>query len=305
MRPFTISSRGILALCLLALTAGSAGATGDAERGRTLFDAAGCLGCHTDKKNKGKPLAGGRELKTPFGVYYSPNITPDPEFGIGKWTDADFLRALKRGLSPKGEHYFPVFPYTSYTKMSDGDIIDLKAYIFTLPAVAQANREHEAGPVFGSRFMVGPWKAINFAEGDLRPFPEKGATWNRGAYLVEALGHCGECHTPRNRLGGFERRMHLGGTNDGPDGEAMPNITPDSATGIGKWTDGDLKALFSIGMLPDGDFVGGSMGEVVTNTTGRWSKGDTEAVIVYLRSLPALSHKIGRKKKEKTGGEWN
>jgi len=274
------------------------------ERGRYLFDAAGCLGCHTDKKNKGAPLAGGRELKTPFGVYYSPNITPDKETGIGKWSDADFLRAMRYGENPDGDHYFPVFPYPSYSKMSDGDILDLKAYIFSLPAVAMPNREHQAGLIFGSRFMVGPWKAVNFTAGPMPPLPNKSKSWNRGAYLVEALGHCRECHTPRDSLGGFQRHQHLAGTKEGPGGEIMPNITPDKETGIGKWPDADLKALFSIGMLPDGDFVGGGMGEFVTNTSSRWTKEDQAAVIVYLKSLRAVRNQVKSKKKS-SGDEWN
>ncbi len=271
------------------------------ERGRYLFDVAGCLGCHTDKKNKGAPLAGGRELKTPFGVYFSPNITPDKEFGIGKWSDADFLRALRFGKNPKDENYFPVFPYTSYSRMTDADILDIKAYIFSLSPVAVANKEHQAGLVFGSRFMVGPWKAVNFSAGTMPLVPGRGDDWNRGAYLVEALGHCGECHTPRDRLGGFQRHEHMAGTKDGPGGEIMPNITPDKETGIGKWPDADLKALFTIGMLPDGDFVGGGMAENVTNTTSKWTKDDLAAVIVYLRSLRAIRNQV--KKKKKTGDD--
>lgn len=267
------------------------------ERGRYLFDAAGCLGCHTDKKNKGAALAGGRELKTPFGIYFSPNITPDPEFGIGKWSDADFLRALRFGKSPKGEHYFPVFPYTSYSRMTDADIIDIKAYIFSLAPIAVANKEHQAGLIFGSRFMVGAWKLVNFKVGTMPLVPHRGNVWNRGAYLVEALGHCGQCHTPRDRLGGFQARVHMSGTKEGPGGEMIPNITPDKVTGIGKWPDVDLKALFSIGMLPDGDFVGGGMAENVTNTTSKWSKEDMAAVIVYLKSLRPIRNQVKKKKK--------
>ncbi|NQV47847.1 MAG: cytochrome c [Rhodospirillaceae bacterium] len=278
----------------------------DIDHGRYLFDAAGCLGCHTDKENKGAPLAGGRRFETPFGVYYSPNITPDRMTGIGNWSMADFLRALRYGENPDGENYFPVFPYTSYTKMSDGDILDLKAYIFSLAPVRQPNLEHEAGRVFGSRFMVGPWKVINFRAGPMKPVPDRGKKWNRGAYLVEALGHCGECHTPRDRLGGTLEHQHMAGTAKGPGGEAIPNITPDQETGIGKWPDADLKALFSIGMLPDGDFVSGGMAENVSNTTGKWSKADAEAVIEYLKSLPPVINKIKKDKKKKTGtDEWN
>ena len=287
-------------------TASSFASKADAiERGRYLFDAAGCLGCHTDKKNKGAPLAGGRELKTPFGVFYSPNITPDTENGIGDWSDADFIRALRHGRNPDGVNYFPVFPYTSYTRMSDGDLLDLKAYIFSLPPSSTPNRPHRVSFFFGSRFMVNAWKVINFKAGPMEPVPAKGHAWNRGAYLVEALGHCGECHTPRDRLGGFKLHIRLAGTRVGPNSEIMPNITPDKTTGIGKWSDAELKDLFSMGMLPDGDFVGGGMGEFVSDTASKWTKEDAEAVIKYLRSMRPIRNRVKTKKKSGGGNEWD
>ncbi len=292
----------LVGLCLTASTA-AAQKSGHIERGKYLFDAAGCLACHTDVKNKGAPLAGGRELKTPFGVFYSPNITPDPQNGIGDWSDADFIRALRHGKNPDGVNYFPVFPYSSYTMMSDGDMLDIKAYMFSLPAVGAPNRPHQLSPLFSSRFMVGAWKAVNFNEGPMQPVAKKGKEWNRGAYLVEALGHCRECHTPRDRLGGFRQQMHLAGTKYGPEGEVTPNITPDKETGIGKWPDRDLKDLFSIGLMPDGDFVGGSMGEFVTNTSSKWTKEDVDSIIIYLRSIAPVRNKV-KKDKAKSGDDW-
>lgn len=276
------------------------------ERGRYLFDAAGCLGCHTDKENKGAPLAGGRPLKTPFGIYYTPNITPDMENGIGDWSDADFIRALRHGRNPDDVNYFPVFPYTSYTMMSDGDMLDMKAYIFSLPPNPQPSRPHQASYFFGSRIMVNGWKVLNFKAGALKPVPGKSKEWNRGAYLVEALGHCRECHTPRDSLGGYKRHQHLAGTKKGPNGEIVPNITPDKETGIGKWPDEDLKALFKIGLLPDGDFVGGAMAEFVGHSSSKWTKDDARAVITYLRTLLPIRNQV--KKPKKSGGsddEWN
>jgi mono/diheme cytochrome c family protein len=274
------------------------------ERGRYLFDAAGCYGCHTDTKNKGMPLAGGRALKTPFGVFFSPNITPDKENGIGEWSDADFIRALRHGKNPDGVNYFPVFPYASYTRLADGDILDIKAYLFSLPADPAPNRPHRVSFFFGSRFMVNAWNVLNLKPGPMQPVPTRSAAWNRGAYLVEALGHCGECHTPRDSVGGFKRQLHLSGTKDGPGGETMPNITPDKKTGIGKWPDSDLKDLFSLGMLPDGDFVGGGMAEFVTHTSSKWTKEDTASIIVYLRSLAPVRNQLKTKKKE-SGNEWD
>lgn len=294
----------VLAVALFAATPADAD-SGDPERGRYLFDAAGCLGCHTDKKNKGAALAGGRAMETPFGTFYTPNITPDEQTGIGKWSDADFTRALRHGISPGGDNYYPVFPYGSYTRMTDTDMLDLKAYLFSKSPVSQTNRPHELKLLFRFRLLVGVWKALYFTPGAMAVNTAKGEAWNRGAYLVEALGHCAECHTPRGPLGGPLSNMHMAGTKNGPHGEIVPNITPDRQTGIGKWPAVDLEMALSIGMLPDGDFVGGSMGEVVTNTTGRWTKPDRKAVIGYLRSLPAIANKV-KKDQPKSGGEsWD
>jgi len=283
-------------LALVISTAG-ARASGGVEQGAYILTAAGCVGCHTTPSDKkaGVLLAGGRALKTPFGVYYSPNITPDPEHGLGAWSEADFLTALRHGTSPRGEHYFPVFPYVSYTRISERDMRDLWAYLQTVPAVARSEPPHEVSLIFGSRFLAGLWKLIYFKPETLAIDPGKSPEWNRGAYLVEALGHCGECHTPRGMLGGFQTSKHLAGTNTGPDGDSAPNITPDSDTGIGRWSDDDLDTLFTLGMIPDGDFVGDGMGEVVENTA-KLTPEDRRAMIVYLRSLPAIQNHIGKPK---------
>ncbi len=262
------------------------------KRGEYLFAAAGCAGCHTDVDGKGPPLAGGRKLKTPFGTFYSANITRDPEHGIGDWTDADFIRALREGIAPDGSHYFPAFPYPTFTKIRDADLKDIRAYIFSLPPVAKRNQSHDIDPPFGWRPLIAGWKLLFFAPGPFAANPDRDETWNRGAYLVEALGHCGECHTPRNALGALKRDEAFSGTLDGPEGGRIPNITPDADTGIGRWSDGDIKSLFTMGMLPDGDFVGSGMAEVVENTTSKLTDADRDAIIVYLRSLPPLSKRI-------------
>ena len=287
---------GVLLAALLA-SAEPALADADAERGKYIFHAAGCAACHTDKKGKGAPLAGGRKLKTSFGIFHSPNITPDPENGIGRWSDGDFIRALRQGVAPDGSHYFPVFPYPSYTGITDRDLLDLKAYLFTLPAAKTVNKPHDVSPPFGWRFLVPVWKALYFTPGPFRPDPGRSEEWNRGAYLVTALGHCGECHTPRGALGAPTAGMALAGTTEGPEGGLIPNITPDKETGIGRWPDGDLEELLKSGMLPDGDFVGDAMGDVVDDTTGRLKGTDLKAIILYLRSLPPVFHRIERKKK--------
>jgi len=288
----------LLTLCLAFWPGGGpAEAGGDFKRGEYLFAAGGCKGCHTDVKRKGKPLAGGRRLKTPFGTFISPNITPDPVNGIGKWSGADFIRALREGISPDGRHYFPAFPYPSYTGITDSDLLDLRAYLFTLPPVVRANEPHDLKPLFGWRFLAGIWKALYFKPGAFQPDPTKSAEWNRGAYLVTALGHCGECHTPRNLLGAPRMDMALSGTTQGPGGGIVPNITPDPETGIGKWPEGDILDLLNSGMLPDGDFAGGAMGEVIDDNTAKLTDGDRKAIIFYLKSVPAVSHLVEKKAK--------
>ena len=256
------------------------------DRGRYLFDLAGCHACHTDSKNGGQPLAGGRALKTPFGVFYSPNITADPKYGIGAWSEDDFVRALRHGENPDGDAYFPVFPYPAYSNMNERDILDLRTYIMSLPAVARPNRAHDTGMIFGNRLLATAWQMMFFNPKSIDPE-------NRGAYLVEALGHCAQCHTPRGLLGNLDGGKHMAGTTEGPEGGLVPNITPDVETGIGKWRDDDLDSLFTIGMLPDGDFVGGGMAEVVTHTTAKWRKDDLAAAIAYLKSLRPISNRIG------------
>jgi mono/diheme cytochrome c family protein len=264
------------------------------ERGAYVFAAANCGSCHTNVKGKGPLLAGGRPLPTPFGTFYSPNITPDPETGIGRWTDEDFIRSLREGVSPDGAHYFPAFPYPSFTRMTDRDMRDLKTYIFSLPPVVQHNRDHEIDFPYGWRFSVWFWKQLYFSEGPFVPDPEQSAEWNRGAYLVEGLGHCGECHTPRDWLGGLDSSRALSGTTDGPEGEKVPNITPDSDTGIGTWSQRDVVRVLRTGQLPDGDFVGSVMGEVVEHGTSKLTDDDRAAIAAYLASLPPISNPEAR-----------
>ena len=255
-------------------------------RGEYVFAAAGCLGCHTDEKGGGAPLAGGRPLKTPIGTFFSPNITPDPTHGIGGWSDADFARAIRSGHGREGEPLFPAFPYTSYTRMSDRDVADLKAYLFSRPASPAPNKPHDVAPPFGWRFLLPVWQALYLEEGVLKDDPAKPADWNRGRYLVEALGHCGECHSPRTWMGGIDGSRALAGNPDGPDGDKVPSLLP-GPKGLADWSVGDIETALEMGMLPDGDFFGGSMGEVVRNSTSKLTAGDRRAIAVYLKSLPA------------------
>jgi mono/diheme cytochrome c family protein len=257
------------------------------ERGGYLFAAADCAACHTDSKNKGAPLAGGVALTTPFGIFFGPNITPDPQHGIGQWSEADFHRALRKGKRRDGEYLYPVFPYPSFTGLSDTDIADLYAYIMAQPAAAQADKPHQVKFPFGFRFGLLFWRALFFPEGPLAPVAGQSAAWNRGRYLVEAVAHCEECHTPRNFLGALETGHAFAGNPYGPDNQKAPNITPDPNTGIGKWSIDDIATLLKSGQTPDFDFVGGGMAQVV-NGTGKLTDDDRHAIAVYLKSVPPL-----------------
>lgn len=270
---------------LLSALATQALALGDAKRGAYLAQAAGCLGCHTEDRKGAIPYAGGRALNTPFGTFYGPNITAYPEAGIGRWSREDFARALRTGTRPDGAHYFPAFPYPSFTRISDADAEDLWAFLTSLPPSSQRNRPHELKFPFGWRALAGIWKWLYFKPGAWLPDPSRPAAVNRGDYLVNALGHCGECHTPRNALGAPKRERHLAGGR-GPDGKRVPNVTP---TRLKSWSDDELKEFLVSGLLPDGDLAAQTMTEVVRNTTSRLSREDLSAVVAYLRSLPPLA----------------
>lgn len=274
-------------MSLAAAPAAIAAGPDPVARGAYLANAADCVACHTDSEHGGQPFAGGRAIATPFGTFYSPNITPDPETGIGRWSEDQFLRALRDGVRPDGANYFPVFPYPSFTRIVDTDARAIKAFLFTQPAVRQNNRPHDVSVPFSWRFLLTGWKWLFFDRGPFHPNPDRSAAYNRGAYLVTALAHCGECHTPRNLLGATEPARFLAGTAHGPDGKAVPNITPDRKTGIGDWSEDDIVALLTDGHTPNFDFVGGAMGEVV-KSTARLSDADRRAIAIYLKSLPPI-----------------
>ena len=270
------------------------------SRGEYLFNAAGCRNCHTDAKNKGPLLGGGGALKTPFGTFYGPNISPHRDFGIGKWSDADFIRAMREGVSPDGRHYYPAFPYTSFARITDRDLRDLKAYIFSLAPVARRNRPHDLDFPFNVRAGLWLWKVLYFEKGPFKPNKDRSRRWNRGAYLVEALVHCGECHTPRTALGALARDVWLAGAKDGVAGETVPNITPDVKTGIGRWSREDIVEALESGMLPDGDEFGSLMADVVEHGTSKLTAADRLAIAVYLKSLRPIEHRVIGKGKRKS-----
>jgi len=280
MLPRSPASAGLF--FLLCTTA--AFAQGDAKRGEYLSKAGGCLGCHTEERKDATPYAGGRALKTPFGTFYGPNITPDPQAGIGRWTFTDFQRALREGERPDGAHYFPAFPYASFTHISDADVRDIWAYLRSLKPSPQPSKPHELGFPFNLRASLWGWKWLFFAPGEFRADTGKSPQVNRGGYLAVALGHCGECHTPRNPLGGARYDRYLGGAKLG-EGSSAPNLTP---TRLKKYGDGELKDILSSGLFADGDVMGDTMSEVVRNTTSQLTPQDLDALIAYLRSVPAL-----------------
>jgi mono/diheme cytochrome c family protein len=274
-----LATLGLAALLLANAT--SAYAQGNVANGLYLSKAAGCVGCHTINKAGSTPFAGGRALETPFGTFYGPNITPDKETGLGNWSEADFKRAIRQGERRDGSHYFPAFPYPSFTGMSDADIQDLWAYMRTVPPTKQANREHDLRFPFNLRLLVTGWKLLFFTPGPVAQPATMPAPVVRGAYLVGVLGHCGECHTPRNALGGPDKSQLFGGAKI-PEGK-VPNLTP---TRLKKWSDADLTEYLKTGNAPNGDVVVEPMSEVITNTTSKLSAADLAAVVAYLRTLP-------------------
>lgn len=267
--------------------------TPNLENGRTMFYAGGCVSCHATPGQDDKTrLGGGLALKSPFGTFYAPNISPDPNDGIGKWSEADFVTAMQKGTSPDGRHYFPAFPYTSYQRMRVEDVRDLFAHLKTLPTVQGKVPDHDVPFPFNIRRALGGWKLL-FLDGEtFKPDPSKPEDWNRGAYLVNGPGHCAECHSPRNPLGGIVAAQRFaGGPN--PEGEGwVPNITQRA---LGDYSAKDIAYLLESGNTPEGDSVGGSMTAVIRNTS-RLAERDRDAMAAYIKALPAVE---GPKRPEK------
>lgn len=250
------------------------------DQGEYILRAAGCVACHTDAENNGPFLAGGRAFDTTLGTFYSPNITSDKVNGIGDWTKQQFMDAIIKGQGPDGVHYYPVFPYTSYSGAKLEDIEALFEYLRKVPAVNKKNIEHDLPWYLQFRLVNQIWKFF-FFESRTTPI-------NRGEYLVKILGHCDECHTPRSWFGAIEFEQHLSGNSAGPDGESVPNITPDIETGIGRWGRSDLIRYLRNGMLPDGDFAGGAMVDVIDEGLSFLSTSDREAIADYLKGVKPI-----------------
>jgi mono/diheme cytochrome c family protein len=268
--------------------------TPNVDNGRTMFNAGGCASCHAtpagepDKMDRTR-LGGGLGLKSPFGTFYVPNISPDPSDGIGEWSEANFVTALWKGTSPWGKNLVPAFPYTSYQNMALADMRDLFGYLKTLPPVTGRTRRHDLMFPFNLRRLVGVWKLLFLHDGTFAPDPSQSAQWNRGAYLVNGPGHCAECHSPRNFLGAIvESQRFAGGPS--PDGKSfVPNITPVGLQHWSKddiaWSQSDIATFLESGMDPSGDYAGDVMAEVIRNIS-LLDTADRAAIAAYIVSLP-------------------
>ncbi|MDZ5645771.1 cytochrome c [Nitrospirillum sp. BR 11828] len=254
------------------------------ERGAYLTAAADCQACHTAEG--GTPYAGGRPFKLPFGTLYTPNITPDAETGIGRWTDADFLAAVHKGLAPGGRHLYPAFPYASYSLMTDKDVLAIKAYLFSLAPVRQANRPDTFSFPFNQRWLMAVWGAFFNPGQRFEPVADRSPEWNRGAYLVEGAAHCGECHTPRTLFQAMDtRRKFAGGQAEGWNAY---NITPDPTSGIGTWSAPEIEAYLAHGHAKGRSVASGPMREAVELSFSKLVPSDIAAIRTYLQSVPAI-----------------
>ena len=270
----------------MAVPGGAHAADGQAiARGEYVFHAGACDSCHTDHPNHGAFLAGGRRMPTEFGVFYTPNITPDPETGIGRWTAEDFRRAMIEGTSPEGGHYYPIFPYRWYTGMSAADLADLWAYLGSVPPVRNQVPPHDLPFPLNLRFLLLGWKLVNFDEGDTVFDPERSDAWNRGAYLINHLGHCGACHTPKLLGALFLSHDFLAGSESIPGPYPAPNLTPDRITGLGSWSIEDMVRALGRAITPEGEPIRGPMAEYVASGSSFLSNEDLAAMAVYLSTI--------------------
>lgn len=273
----------------------------DVANGELIFHAGGCTSCHAAPGAKGEDklkLAGGLELNTDFGIFRVPNISPDPETGIGGWSMLDFVNALKRGVSPSGAHYYPSFPYSSYTRMRMEDMIDLKGFLDTLPPVSNQVAGHDLGFPFSIRRGVGVWKFLYFSDAPVLQLADASDPVKRGQYLAEGPGHCGECHTSRDLMGGLKKSLWFSGAPN-PEGKGtIPNIT--SGPGGLEWSESEIVDAFKTGFKPDfSDTLGGSMGAVQENLA-HLPDGDLQAIAAYLKAVPPLPDAVPRSEEAST-----
>ena len=296
MRAFNIWFEFAAGVALASLLATGAAAQGTAfpqiERGRYLVRAGDCVSCHTSPG--GKPFAGGLGIQTPFGVIYSMNLTPDPETGIGNWSNADFYNAMHRGIDAKGQRLYPAFPYPWFTKLSRSDVDAIKAYLNVLEPVKQQNKPTGLPWPLSWRISMVGWNLLFFNEGEMRADAAKSAEWNRGAYLVEGAGHCAACHTPKNVLGASKGGQALQGGDAGNHWFA-PSLSSDLRDGLGGWTVADIVAYLKTGSNAKAA-TAGAMTDVIKNSTQYLSDADLNAIAVYLKDMPAVTSKEEAKK---------
>jgi mono/diheme cytochrome c family protein len=289
-----------LAICLwsagipLAAAQGTPSSAAEVARGRYVFGATGGCGCHTVPK--GQINAGGRRYDGPFGTVYSTNITPDRQTGIGTWTDEQIITGIRLGRRPNGERLLPVHPFTVFNGMAEEDLRSIVAFLRTTPPINRVNQPKKiAVPLFESVFLPA-WLAA-FAPRETPPPKAPTTGVARGEYLVRAVGHCGECHTPRTMTMATDNSRFLAGNPKGPEDQAMPNITPDPDTGLGKWSVDEIADYLGSGNKPDGDVAGGLMGEVIDGTLAGYkdlAKADRLAIAQYLKTIPPIRNKIGK-----------
>ena len=255
------------------------------ERGGYVFNASGCASCHSSPdatQSEKLLLTGGRSFPSPFGTFYAPNISMDKVYGIGTWSEKDFANAVRHGVSPEGKHYYPSFPYTAYANMTDQDIADLWAYFKSIPESSKPSIDHDLPMYVSWRRPIAFWKLLNTRE-PITELVSSDAKVQRGAYLVETLGHCGECHTSRNFIGGLQYEYWLGGAKN-PAGRGMiPNITPTKLT----WDTEEIVEYLASGFTPDFDVAGGHMADVVENTS-KLTEEDRLAIAEYLKAIPGV-----------------
>ena len=259
--------------------------TADLANGETMFNIGGCASCHaTPGQDDRTRLGGGHALKTAFGTFRVPNISSDPQNGIGAWSEAEFVNAMMQGVGRRGEHLYPSFPYTSYQRMKVDDVRDLYAFMKTLPADSTPSQPHELLMPFSFRPALALWKLLHLDGKPFVPDPARAAQLNRGAYLVEGPGHCAECHSPRDSFGGIPSDKRFAGGPD-PEGKGwVPNLTP-HADGLASWSAGDIAYLLESGFTPEYDSVGSTMADVIANTS-KLSAEDRAAMAAYLKALP-------------------
>jgi mono/diheme cytochrome c family protein len=259
-------------------------ATGLVARGQYLADAADCLACHTAEG--GQAFAGGRALSTDFGTIYTPNISPDVETGIGGWSDEDFLRAVHEGIDEDGERLYPAFPYAAYTYLTDDDVLAIKAYLFSQPAVRNVPPENTLRFPYDQRWLMRIWAMLYNPNTRFEPVADRSSAWNRGAYLVEALGHCGDCHTPRTPLQSLDnRRKFAGGF---AEGWRAYNISSHETSGIGDWSADDLERYLKTGRAENRGSAFGPMAEAVHLSFAKMTDSDLAAIVEYIRSVPPV-----------------